>query len=175
MIRVESLFKAEKQVSSIEEPLSHLMACHRRIEERLDTMHRAAAQLEDNRAAALDAFRSAFEFLETSGALHTADEEESLFPRLRLLMEPGEHSYLASLEHDHAEAGRLYAELKASFDQPDEIVKTRGLVERLTALYRQHIASEDDALQAYAMQLLRREELTAIANEMKLRRGWVRP
>ncbi len=150
------------------------MACHRRIEERLDTMERAAAHLEDLREEALQAFSSAFQFMDTSGVLHTADEEESLFPRLRPLLEQGERTYLAGLEHDHTEAHRMYTSLKSLIASPEQTeewrAQVRGVVERLTALYRRHIASEDDALQTYAEQHLGPEVLAEIATEMKRRR-----
>ncbi len=45
------------------------------------------------------------------------------------------------------------------------------LVERLTALYRRHIASEDEALQGYAREHLDAALLAEIAAEMKQRRG----
>ena len=149
-------------------PLEHLMACHRRIEDRLETLERAAAHLEDRTEEALGAFRSAFAFLDSSGALHTADEEESLFPRLLPALEPGERSYVAGLEHEHTEAHLIYTELKASLERP---AQARHLVERLCALYRAHIASEDSVLQEYAKVHLTEAQLGEIAREMKDRRG----
>jgi hemerythrin-like domain-containing protein len=168
MIKPEALFAKPGRRASMDAPLDHLLACHRRIEERLETLERAAAHLEDQREEALGAFHSAFAFLDSSGALHTADEEESLFPRLMAALEPGERSYLAGLEHDHTEAHRIYAELKASLDRPSQ---ARHLVERLCALYRAHIASEDTVLQEYALTHLTAEQLAEIAREMKGRRG----
>jgi hemerythrin-like domain-containing protein len=174
MIKPEALFKPVLERSSLDRPLDHLMACHRRIEERLEVMERAAAHLGDLRAEALAAFASAFQFLDTSGVLHTADEEESLFPRLRPLLERGERTYLAGLEHDHTEAHRMYTELKGLIAAPAEeqgwIQNVRGLVERLSAHYRRHIASEDETLQNYASGLLGAEALTEIAAEMRARR-----
>ena len=168
MIKPEALFANPARRASIDAPLEHLLACHRRIEERLETLERAAAHLEDQSEAALDAFRSAFAFLDTSGTLHTADEEESLFPRLMAALEPGERSYVAGLEHDHAEAHRIYTELKVSLDRP---AQARHLVERLCALYRAHIESEDSVLQEYARVHLTAGQLAEIAREMKDRRG----
>jgi hemerythrin-like domain-containing protein len=171
MIRPEELFAPKREASSLDAPLTHLMACHRRIEQRLETMELAAKHLEDRRAEAREAFESAFRFMDSSGVLHTADEEESLFPRLRPKLEPGERTYLAGLEHDHTEAYRLYMELKSlvAADAPAERVK--NLVERFAALYRGHIASEDDVLQRYAEQHLDAALLAEIAAEMKQRRG----
>lgn len=151
-----------------------LMACHRRIEQRLDALERAAAAIEANREEALAVFESAFRFLDSSGALHTEDEEDSVFPRLRARMEAGERVYLAELEHDHAEAGGIYRHLRALVEgaaQGDaDVAAIRGAVERLTALYRRHIASEDAALSGYARRLLTPEDRGAIAAEMRARR-----
>lgn len=174
MIKPEALFAPVSERSSLDRPLDHLMACHRRIEERLDVMERAAAHLDELREEAMKAFASAFAFLDTSGVLHTADEEESLFPRLRPLLEMGERTYLAGLEHDHTEAHRMYAELKELVAAPGEgeewAAKVRGLVERLSAHYRRHIASEDETLQGYAAGLLSAPALAEIAAEMRARR-----
>lgn len=174
MIKPEALFTPVSKRSSLDRPLDHLMACHRRIEERLDVMERAASRLEDLREEALGAFAPAFAFLDTSGVLHTADEEESLFPRLRPLMERGERTYLAGLEHDHTEAHRMYEELKGLIAAPREdgewMAKVRGLVERLSGHYRRHIASEDETLQSYAGGLLSPAALAEIAAEMRARR-----
>jgi len=171
MIRAEALFAKKSERSSLDAPLEHLKACHRRIEERLDTMERAAEFLETHREEALEAFESAFRFMDTSGELHTEDEEVSIFPRLKPLLEAGERTYLAGLEHDHAEAHQLYTRLKQVYAQPDQTVQVKDLVSRLTTLYRAHIASEDDALQSYAAQHLPQDVLQTIAGEMKARRN----
>lgn len=137
-------------------------------------LERAAEALEGAREAALGAFAAAFAFLDTSGVLHTADEEESLFPRLLPRMEMGERTYLAGLEHDHTEAHRMYSELKGLVAEPLETgewaARVRGLVERLAAHYRRHIASEDEVLQGYGRELLDAAALAEIAAEMRARR-----
>lgn len=170
MIRAEALFAPKPERSSLEAPLDHLKACHRRIEERLELMERAAAHLETNRQEALAAFESAFRFMDTAGMLHTEDEEMSVFPRLKTRLERGELSYLAGLEHDHTEAHRLYTELKATYSASGPVEQVAGLVSRLTTLYRSHIASEDQVLQEYAAQHLDDADLRSIAAEMKARR-----
>lgn len=152
-------------------PLDHLKACHRRIEERLDTIERAAARLDSHRDRALEAFEGAFHFLDTSGVLHTEDEEVSLFPRLKPLLEPGERSYLAELEHDHAEAQQIYAQLKDVYSHPDNSAQVKEVVARFVKLYRAHIKSEDATLQGYAAQHLQQDALLAISAEMKARRN----
>jgi hemerythrin-like domain-containing protein len=137
-------------------------------------MERAAAALDSSRQEALAALEAALEFLDTSGALHTEDEEESVFPRLRARMEAGERTFLAGLEHDHAEAGMIHRRLRElvskAKDGQENGGAVRGAVEELAALYRRHIASEDSALAAYARALLTPEERSAIALEMRARR-----
>ena len=109
MIRPETLFQAKGDTLS--RPLEHLKACHRRIEERLETLERIAENLDTRREEAAAALERVFAFLDSSGALHTADEEESVFPRLTPRLERAEMSFLAGLEHDHTTAHQLYAEL----------------------------------------------------------------
>lgn len=99
-------------VATIDSPIPHLMACHRRIEQRLDTLVNAAAHILTDRAAALDAIRKSLYFPDTSGALHREDEEASLFPCLRQKLSPAEIRFIDSLEAQHVEAGSIYSELK---------------------------------------------------------------
>lgn len=150
------------------------MACHRRIEQRLEAMERAAQAIAWRPQEALAALDSAFRFLESSGALHTEDEEDSVFPRLRSRMESGELVFLAQLEHDHAEAGAIYRRLKALVERASQgdadALAIQGAVDELTDLYRRHIAMEDSALTEYARRLLSSEDRAAIAAEMRLRR-----
>lgn len=151
------------------------MACHRRIEQRLAAMERAAAALGASREEALAALEAALGFLDTSGASHTEDEEESVFPRLRAHMEKGELTFLAGLEHDHAEAGMIHRRLRElaskAKDGQEHDGALRGAVEQLAGLYRRHIEAEDASLAAYARSLLTPQERLAIAAEMRARRN----
>ncbi|HVP49545.1 MAG TPA: hemerythrin domain-containing protein, partial [Bryobacteraceae bacterium] len=115
MITPDQLLRPVSQEtgSTLDRPLEHLTACHRRIEQRLDTLERAAAHLTDKRSEALEAVEACFRFFESSGILHTADEEESVFPRLQPRLNDAEQKFIVQLEDQHREADRLYAELKA--------------------------------------------------------------
>jgi hemerythrin-like domain-containing protein len=174
MIPAEQLFgvPAAPSPENVEE---FLMACHRRIERRLAAMERAAAALGANRAEALAALEAALGLLDTSGALHTEDEEESVFPRLRAHMEKGELTFLAGLEHDHAEAGMIHCRLQElvsrARDGKEDDSALRGAVEELAGLYRRHIEAEDATLIAYARSLLTPQERSSIAAEMRARRN----
>ncbi|MBK9169170.1 MAG: hemerythrin domain-containing protein [Bryobacterales bacterium] len=158
-------------VATPDQPLDHLVACHRRIEERLDTLERAAAHLAGRRGEALAAIRNACAFLESSGAIHTRDEEESLFPRLPAQAEP----LVRTLAAEHEEAERLYGILKDLVNRIEAgetlDAEYRSVVGPLVALYREHIRREDSELIDVSRAALTGEDLSAIAAEMRQRRG----
>jgi len=74
-----------KPDSGFDDPIGMLTDCHRRIEQFLEILvvvaHRAQRRaLNDEESAAV---RSALDYFRIGGQRHTADEELSLFPRLR--------------------------------------------------------------------------------------------
>lgn len=168
MIRPETLFG--EQGDTLSRPLDHLKACHRRIEERLDTLERIAAHIDSDRDEAVAALHRVFAFLDSSGSLHTQDEEESVFPRLTPRLERAEMSFVAGLEHDHTAAHQLYTELKQRAAESDFGPAFRGVIERLVAHYRKHIAKEDEILDSMCREKLTPPELAAISQEMVARR-----
>ena len=161
--------------ATLDAPLEHLMACHRRIEQRLETLIAAGSHLEDDRARALEAIGGSIRFLDSNGAMHTADEESSLFPRLRPKLSPDEVAYVDSLEQDHQRAEAIYAELKELVAQPEldkaRVERYRDCAARLRSLYLEHIRSEDEILTRLARRSLNDEELAAISAEMRERRA----
>ncbi len=182
MIKPEQLFRrapsAEAGQSTLERPLDHLLACHRRIEDRLDTLQRAGDHLGTRLTEALDAVHSALRFFDSNGVLHTEDEEQSVFPRLLPRLKDSDRDYIGSLEQQHDEADGLYAELKQIIgkleagETGDGLIESyRVTVQRLAGLYQTHIASEDDALMRLGREYLTPDELLQISAEMKRRRG----
>ena len=171
--------KSQETGSTLDRPLEHLTACHRRIEERLDTLERVAGHLTDKRGEALEAMEACFRFFESNGILHTADEEESVFPRLQRSLSDDERKFILQLEDQHREADRLYAELKAIAAQLEDGQAVSGELQqrfrtaagRLAELYHSHIATEDRTLIALGQRVLSLAELAEISREMKRRRG----
>ena len=157
--------------STIEYPLEHLVACHGRIEERLTVLEKAAAHLESRPDEARQALAGCFRYFESSGVQHTADEEVSVFPRIESRLSADDRAYLAELESQHREADRIYAELKRLPETSEDVARYRQSVARFCALYRAHIASENERLIAAARRVLEPEELAAISAEMKRRRN----
>ena len=162
--------------ATIDTPIEHLTACHRRIEQRLDTIVNAAAHLCDTPEAATLAIQKSFNFLDGSGALHTRDEEESVFPRLRSHLSPSESEFIDSLEAEHCEADSIYLKLKRLAQElscepsGDTLAAFAECAERLRDVYRKHIQAEDDILVPLACRCHDDTELGEISAEMRLRR-----
>lgn len=165
-------------LATLESPIDHLMACHRRIEQQLDTLVKAADYLESangdrQREEALLAISNCFVFLETSGTLHTEDEEASIFPRLRQYASRQETEFMNGLEAQHAVADDLYGALKVSASNLrswSDVERYRESAQALRNFYRAHIRAEDESLKPIALWLLSAPALDEISREMKARR-----
>src|SRR4051812_29901771 len=99
-----------KPESNFTDPLGLLTDCHRRIERFLYVLVRIGAEtgggpLTPEQRTALE---TALRYFREAAPKHTADEENSLFPRLRALSAAEE---LGSLEADHQHADRAHAEV----------------------------------------------------------------
>ena len=167
-----------------DEPLGLLSDCHRRIERFLGVLARVAG---DARGGALNgeqrkALDIALRYFREAAPKHTADEEESLFPRMRACAGREAEQALdrvAALEADHRRAEQLHAEVEALFnawrDQgrltsgPD--ARLRDAIEELQQIYGDHIRTEDEYVFPLAGRALDREAQLAIGREMAERRG----
>ena len=74
-----------KPESTFEDLIGLLGDCHRRIERFLSILVRVAAEVHGNPLSdeQRTAFQTALKYFREAAPKHTADEEESLFPRLR--------------------------------------------------------------------------------------------
>ncbi|MBS1856956.1 MAG: hemerythrin domain-containing protein [Acidobacteria bacterium] len=172
-----------KPESSYEDPIGLLGDCHRRIERFLSVLVRVAR---DARGGALNpeqraACETALRYFREAAPKHTADEEESLFPRLRAMDRPGVRDVLArmeALESDHARAAldhlnadRLFHRwIAAGSLSPEDAGALAAAMGRLAALYRDHIAFEDRELFPTAARALDPTTLAAIGAEVAARR-----
>ncbi len=167
----------------LEDPLAHLVACHGRIEERLQTLERAALYLAANagqQRQALDAIRNSLRYFDTSGVHHTEDEELSVSPRLERKLRAGGHAaqltLMRQLEAQHRDVEQVYADLVALVKQLDDGIDSEKLkrydtlVKALASLYRPHIQIEDTELIPFARRILEAQEIDAIREEMRTRR-----
>jgi hemerythrin-like domain-containing protein len=169
---------------TFEDPLGLLSDCHRRIEHFLRTLGAIAAERADGpltpaRRSELDA---ALTYFAVAAPKHTADEEESLFPRLRAAGDVATLRTIetvARLEHDHEEAVAHHAAVEvigrrwlAHGTLPDDERRAlRGHVAALDLIYGDHIAIEDRDLFPAAARLLAAGDLRDIGREMMARRS----
>jgi hemerythrin-like domain-containing protein len=170
------------QSHSFSDPTGLLSDCHRRIEMFLGTLERVASVIDrpltkETRAA----LESALRYFREAAPKHTADEEESLFPRMRQKRDPNLEAAirkLEPLEHDHFLAGSLHAEMEelgqrylaAGSLEPTGVDAFRKAIVSLVSIYKQHISIEDDLVFPLAERLLSDADKAAMANEMAARR-----
>ncbi len=173
------------KVEGFSNPTGLLSDCHRRIEMFLGSLE-AVAKLLDRPLAeeARRALASALRYFREAAPKHTADEEESLFPRLRRITHPEVQAALAeldALEKDHRWAVPLHDEverlgqlaLSHGHLSNTEAEAFREAVGKLAAMYRRHIQLEDRVVFPVAARLLPAAEQAALAGEMARRRNAV--
>jgi hemerythrin-like domain-containing protein len=173
-----------KRESDFTDPIGMLSDCHRRIEMFLNVLVRVAELAhgevlnEDQRGA----LETALRYFREAAPKHTADEEESLFPRLRRIQNDKVRALLArieSLEEEHVCADRSHAEvdglgrlwLKDGSLPPEQASRLLTVVVQLRDLYRHHIAAEDNEVFPTAAAAFSTSDREAMGNEMASRRS----
>jgi hemerythrin-like domain-containing protein len=173
-----------KQQSNFTDPIGLLTDCHRRIERFLSVLLKVSTEVHggplngDQRTS----LETALRYFHEAAPKHTADEEQSLFPRLRQMDRAEVKQMLArvdALEQDHVRAGENHAEvhrlgqkwLAAGMLPTADAGRFSVLLEELSNLYRAHIAVEEDEVFPLADQSLSAPERQAIGGEMAERRG----
>lgn len=124
-----------------------------------------------------DAVQATLQYLRTGGQRHAADEEESLFPRLRM-SDATSFAGIDRLEGDHRKANDLHS----SVERPYSIwIESGGLgpadrrqllseTARLKQLYSDHIQAEETVVFARATQALDQQTIAATGTEFRFRR-----
>jgi hemerythrin-like domain-containing protein len=172
----------QKPESGFNNPLGLLSDCHRRIEQFLKVLIQVCetadgAPMTPPQIAAL---QNALEYFRNSAPKHTADEEVSLFPRLRVSADGrAALDCTAELECDHQAANRDHQKVEAlaqewlsnrSLDAP-QMREMQQALQRLAGMYARHIAIEDQELFPLAARVLQAEALAEVGREMAERRG----
>jgi len=173
-----------KRESNFSDPIGMMGDCHGRIVRFLQVLATISSHANGRELSAeqRSALATSLLYFREAAPKHTADEEESLFPRLRQLRKPEAAALLAkvdSLEEDHNCADRHHAEV----DRLGQLWLQQGqlpaadadrfsaLVSQLSELYRHHIGIEDREIFPYAASVLGAEDREAIGAEMAARRG----
>jgi hemerythrin-like domain-containing protein len=160
-----------------------LSDCHRRIEHFLHVLvvvdaEAAGGPLKPAHRSALEA---SLRYFAIAAPKHTADEEQSLFPRLRGSTDPAAVAAMMlvdRLEHDHDEADAYHTAVAVLVERwlaedclrPPDARELRERLAQLQALYQRHIKVEDEELFPAAAQVLDRTQLRQIGREMAARR-----
>ena len=168
-----------KPDSGFDDPIGMLKDCHRRIESFLGILCVVVdrAQGRDLTFEERDAVKAALQYFRTGGQRHTADEEESLFPRLRKSNKKA-FEEINRLEDDHHEASDLHGSVERLYSTwiesgGLELEKTQQLLSqtaRLKQLYSDHIQVEETIVFARASQVLDSHAIAAIGTEFCFRR-----
>lgn len=113
---------------------------------------------------------------------HTADEEASLFPRLRLIDAPrirDAFSTLDRLEADHRRADAQHLEVETIGQRwllqgaltPEDGARLKTLLDSLSMLYVRHISLEETEIFSIARIMLSEPEKQTLGQKMAKRRG----
>lgn len=165
-------------------PLGMLNDCHRRIERFLGALVKVVEQANGGTMNAMQKrdWLNALEYFRKAAPRHTADEEDSLFPRLRRISDSKIEAALrdvAQLETEHRRAEPLHALVdeigQRWIDQEslskDDTRQLRDALAELTRLYDGHIVLEEQAVFPLAAALLPQAEKAKMGVEMAERRG----
>ena len=173
-----------KRESDFTNPIGMLRDCHGRIIHFLQVLVTLSSEANGGALSAeqRSALGTSLLYFREAAPKHTADEEESLFPRLRRLRTPEIAAVLAkvdSLEEEHSCADRHHAEvdrlgqlwLQQGHLSTGDAARFSALVNQLSDLYRRHIGMEDREVFPFAAAALSAVDREAIGGEMAARRG----
>ena len=163
------------------DPIGMLTDCHRRIERFLDVLCNVAEHARDRRLTQeeTDAVQSSLKYFHEGGVRHTADEEQSLFPRLRTAANEQALTAVEHLEKEHREADQLHVDAERIYTEWIRAGKISTLeheslltsTRRLRELYADHIRAEEQTVFPIASQVLDPPAIAAMGEEFRARRN----
>jgi hemerythrin-like domain-containing protein len=172
-----------KPDSGFDNPIGMLTDCHRRIEHFLQILclvaDKAAGRgMTDEETSAVQA---SLQYFRVGGQRHSADEEESLFPRLLTACRGEKSGEINGMEDDHQAARALHAGVEQFYeswmdsgllDEQDQ-EKLSSLTRQLERLYQQHIRLEEQVVFPLAARVLDAETIAQMGEEFRARREQV--
>ncbi|MES2222602.1 MAG: hemerythrin domain-containing protein [Acidobacteriota bacterium] len=168
-----------KPDSGFDDPIGMLKDCHRRIENFLTILSVVIDRAQGRRLTDEErkAIQTSLQYFRTGGRRHTADEEESLFPRLRKCAADSLEE-IDRLEEDHREANDLHASVEQLYSTwidsgalgEQETKHLLSQTARLRQLYSEHIQIEELIVFARASHALDSQTIATIGAEFQSRR-----
>lgn len=172
-----------KQESGFDDPIGLLGDCHRRIERFLSALLLVADQgrggpLNNDQRSALE---KSLRYFSESAPRHTADEEESLFPRLNNGGADWANTLasITTLEEEHVQATIYHQEVDCLGHRwladghlaAGDFERLLIALTALDLLYRRHIKVEETVVFPFAARVLSYAQKASIGIEMASRRG----
>lgn len=173
----------KKPESDFDDPVGILRDCHKRITYFLNTLAFAATKFQ---GLALprnvqDPVLNSLRYFREAAPNHNADEEQSLFPRVRSSISPDQSAtiLMSSLEDEHQWAETQHEIADSLFhawiaNGAINDVESERLVSTLAGLqsfYAEHIQHEEQTIFPLAEESLSRSEIASVGVEMAARRG----
>jgi hemerythrin-like domain-containing protein len=171
------------QENSFANPIGLLTDCHRRIERFLGVLLKVAAEARGGplNAERRQAMETALSYFHHAAPLHTADEEEDLFPELRRVVKSDSAQIVARvnrMESEHSIATAWHHQIHDTVERwlrhnyllLHEAAELQRILTSLAELYRAHIAVEENEIFPVAKEVLSAFEKEAIGRRMALRR-----
>jgi iron-sulfur cluster repair protein YtfE (RIC family) len=168
---------AHASACATEDAFGILAHCHEHILEKLGVLETISTRLRDEPTfddSILAGFCDVLTFLDTAIPMHSADEEQTLFPRLRE-REPfagmlGEGTPMDCMESEHVTHQAMMAELKKQIMRRDAELAVRA-ARTIVSEYREHIGKENEILFPMARQIITEPALIeTMTVEMRARR-----
>jgi hemerythrin HHE cation binding domain-containing protein len=176
---LSNIQSARKPAAESDDPIDLLLGCHQRIRHFTAVALRMAESPDAPPAQISEAANSVLRYYQVALPLHEADENDSIHPRLRKALPPGELATAnESMVKQHVDIDALIAELvplwRALRDAPQDLPSLapalRHKTARLERLWQLHLGLEEEQVVPAMRKYLREEELDAIRAEMVQRR-----
>lgn len=172
-------FASLEASASFNNPLAMLHACHGKILAQCATLRKLSSHLADNGCdlQAQQAAQNILRYFDTSGQFHHQDEEENLFPTLRLNAAAGKPAVDALLDRllaDHVVMAAAWTELRGVLLQlakGENASLADTLLDKFITSYTNHIELEERDLLPLAARLLSPQQTERIGQHMAERRG----
>ena len=165
------------KLADFKDPIGVLNSCHRRIEHFIGILETLVASdapipLDVERRKVLE---SSLNYFRNSAPKHIADEDDSLFPRLK---KAGVSAKLKVLATQHEQISQLHADLESVGLQwlslprlsPPTWEKLKDTVDALSTIYSEHIQIEEHDIFPAAAAFLSTQEMAKLGDEMSARR-----
>ena len=170
--------------SDFTQPLGMLSDCHKRIRYFLSALLTTVTHADEGPLTVHQCIylETALRYFREVAPKHTADEEKSLFPRLRCIDSPEMQATLRKLEDleaDHRKAESQHQETDAILHQwmmeggisPKAMERLRRILIELLELYERHMLLEETNIFPLAEASLSDAEKSLVGCEMATRRG----